>query len=69
MESKKDKILPFIKDFIKRCGYSPSIRDICEGLDINSTSHVKYSLDELEESGHITRVPGASRTIRVAERR
>ena len=44
MVSEKQKnILNFINIFIEKNGYAPSVREICEGVSLKSTSTVQYS--------------------------
>ncbi|MBO4265313.1 MAG: transcriptional repressor LexA [Clostridia bacterium] len=57
----------FIGDTIKRDGYSPTVRDIREALEIKSTSTVHKYLQSLEDKGYIQRVQGKSRTLRTEE--
>ena len=43
MVSEKQKnILDFINIFIEKNGYAPSVREICEGVSLKSTSTVQY---------------------------
>ena len=65
LEPKEQLILDYIKDMIRKNGYSPSIRDICTALNIKSTSTVHTCLDKLEKKGYIQKENGKSRTLRV----
>lgn len=65
LEPKEELVLEYIKDNIRKKGYSPSIRDICMALDIKSTSTVHTCLDRLEKKGFILKENGKSRTLRV----
>ena len=51
LEPKEQMIFDYIRDNIRRNGYSPSIRDICTALDIKSTSTVHTCLERLEKKG------------------
>lgn len=64
---KQKKVFDFIDTYTVRKGYPPSIRDICEGLSIASTSTVHSHLKRLEESGHIKRIERSPRTIKVVK--
>ena len=46
-------ILNFIRAFLSRRGYPPTIRDIAEGCHISSTSVVDYNLGILEREGYV----------------
>jgi repressor LexA len=59
----RQRILDFIKDFIGRHGYPPSIRDIQRGCNISSTSVVAYHLKALEEQGLLQRDREVSRGL------
>lgn len=57
--------LEFIKTFLDRRGYSPSIKEISNSLDIKSTSSVHKILSFLEEKKYILREQGKNRSIRI----
>ena len=57
------KILEFLSGFQEQNGYSPSIREIGESIDVRSTSLVDYYLKQLEELGYISREQHISRSI------
>jgi repressor LexA len=42
-------MVAFIREFISKSGYPPSIREIGEAVDISSTSVVNYNLKALEK--------------------
>ncbi len=65
LEPKEQLIFDYIKENIKKNGYSPSIRDICTALNIKSTSTVHTCLDKLEKKGYIQKENGKSRTVRI----
>lgn len=58
-----------VLDFIKRVwaekGYSPSVREICDGVGLKSTSTVHNHLKSLEELGYIRRNNSKQRAIEV----
>ncbi len=60
---RQQKILNFIRNFIRRRGYPPSIRDIVQGCQVSSTSVVDYNLNILERLGLIRRDREVSRGI------
>jgi repressor LexA len=60
---RKEIILQFVTEFFRENGYPPSIRDICKGLHINSTSVVKNILDELKMEGKIKKANQLARGI------
>ncbi|MBR7032763.1 MAG: transcriptional repressor LexA [Clostridia bacterium] len=64
---KERAIYEYIKDTIEKNGYSPSVRDIREALDIKSTSTVHVYIQRLEDKGFISKQGGKSRTLRVGD--
>lgn len=65
MDNRLRKIMEFLTHFQEEYGYSPSIREIGDKINVNSTSLVDFYLDKLEERGDITREKHISRSIRV----
>ncbi len=64
---KIDQAYEFIKDYIKTKGYPPTIREICEAIDVHSTSTVSYYLRKLEESNKIIKGSYKNRSIQLME--
>ncbi len=60
-------IFTFIKRQIKYRGYPPAIREICEGLNINSTSTVHSNILKLEEKGYLRRDPQKNRALEIID--
>jgi len=61
----KDKVYNFIVEFIQKNSYAPSIREICIGTNLRSTSNVYAYLLKLEDEGKIEMKRNASRAIKV----
>jgi repressor LexA len=59
------KILEFLNKFQEKNGYSPSIRQIGDSINVKSTSLVDYYLNQLQEMDYIDRQDRISRSIRV----
>jgi repressor LexA len=59
------KVLHFTRDFVRRNGYVPSMREIGEAAGLHSTSSVSYQLATLQRLGYIHRQPGRPRSIEV----
>ena len=64
---KQSEILEYIKSQIINKGYPPSVRDICEAVDLKSTSSVHSHLETLEKNGYIRRDPTKPRAIEIIE--
>jgi len=65
----RSRILDFIRRFLDRRGYAPTVRDIARGCNISTPSVVQYHLNMLEEQGHIRRDPEVFRSIQLVERK
>ncbi len=64
---KQSQILEYIKSEILNKGYPPSVRDICQAVDLKSTSSVHSHLETLEKNGYIRRDPTKPRTIEILD--
>ena len=51
LSKKQVEILTYIKSRIKEVGYPPSVREICTGVNLKSTSTVHGHLNTIEEKG------------------
>lgn len=56
-------VLSFVRSFWAEKGYSPTLREIADACDINSTSVIAYTLDALEARGLLKRQLSISRSI------
>jgi len=65
MSEKLDSTLSFIKAFQKKNGYPPSVRDICSGLNINSTATAFDYINKLVEMGMLKKSDKKNRAIGV----
>ncbi len=61
------KILEFIKKEIELKGYPPSVREICEAVNLKSTSTVHGHLEQLEKRGLIRRDSTKPRAMEVLD--
>ncbi len=67
ISAKQQQILDYIKDEILTKGYPPTVRDICEAVNLKSTSSVFSHLETLEKKGYIKRDPAKPRTIEITD--
>ena len=58
-------ILEFIREWVERHGYPPSVREIGEAVGLVSPSSVAYQLKELEKKGYLRRDPNRPRAVDV----
>ena len=64
---KQKEILEFIKARILDKGYPPAVREICEAVNLKSTSSVHSHLETLEKNGYIRRDPTKPRAIEIMD--
>ena len=62
-EQRQRDILEFMKKTIIAKGYSPTVREICQALNIKSTSTVHSDIKALEDKGLIREDPAKPRTV------
>jgi repressor LexA len=67
LSAKQQEIYDFIKDWTMRKSYPPTVRDICAGVDLKSTSSVHAHLATLERKGYIHRDPTKTRAIEIID--
>lgn len=65
--SKQMEILEYIKEQLLEKGYPPSVREICQAVNLKSTSSVHSHLATLEENGYIRRDPTKPRAIEIID--
>ena len=59
----RQRVYDFLVDFITKNGYAPSVREICDGTDLKSTSSVYNHLMVLERMGKIHMKANKTRAI------
>ncbi|HHW66865.1 MAG: repressor LexA [Epulopiscium sp.] len=64
---KQREILEYLKKEIKTKGYPPSVREICDAVNLKSTSTVHGHLNRLEKKGMIRRDPTKPRAIEILD--
>ncbi len=67
ISKKQLEILEYIKSEILRIGYPPAVREICEAVNLKSTSSVHSHLETLEKNGYIRRDPTKPRAIEIID--
>ena len=67
ISSKQQEILDYIKEEILKRGYPPAVREICEAVNLRSTSSVHSHLETLEKNGYIRRDPTKPRAIEICD--
>ena len=67
ISAKQREILEYIKSEILSKGYPPAVREICEAVNLKSTSSVHSHLETLEKNGFIRRDPTKPRAIEICD--
>ena len=67
ISAKQQKVLDYIRTFMDEHGYPPAVRDICQGLNLKSTSTAHGYLSRLEKQGYIRRDPSKTRAIELID--
>ena len=62
----RERIYNFLVKFIKENGYAPTVREICAGTGLSSTSTFYNHLEMLEMMGQIEMKRNATRAIKLA---
>ena len=68
LTDKQIAILEFIKSEISKKGYPPAVREICDAVNLRSTSTVHSHLNKLEKLGYIRKDPTKPRAIEVLDK-
>ncbi|MBO6154949.1 MAG: transcriptional repressor LexA [Lachnospiraceae bacterium] len=64
---KQQEILDCIKQEILNKGYPPTVRELCDAVNLKSTSSIHSHLETLEKNGYIRRDPSKPRTIEIVD--
>lgn len=64
---KQEEILNYIKNEILERGFPPAVREICQAVNLKSTSSVHSHLESLEKNGYIRRDPTKPRAIEILD--
>ena len=66
LNEKQEKVYRYLVSALSE-GFPPTVREICKGCSIKSTSTVHGILDSLEREGYIVRDSYSSRAIKIAD--
>jgi len=64
---KQRQMLGFIEDFINIHGYSPSYREIMQGLNYNSVATVALHVNNLIRRGHLQKRDHSARSLEIVK--
>lgn len=66
---KQLEILDFIEEFIKKNRYSPTYREIMQGLGYSSVATIALHVNNLIKRGHLTKREDSARSLELTRRR
>jgi len=66
---RQKQILEFINQYIQKFGYSPTLQQIADAINVNSLATVHEHLEALSKKGIIRRYKGAVRGIEILDRK
>jgi repressor LexA len=66
LTERQRQVLEFLREYVRRSGYPPTIREIRIAFGLRSNRGVVDHLRALERKGRIRRTPGSSRAIEIA---
>jgi len=67
INQRQEKVFEYIKQYIEINSFPPSVRDICKGVNIKSTSTAYGDLKKLENLGYIKTNSAKSRSIEIVK--
>jgi len=65
LSKKQTEVLLYLKKELMAKGYPPTVREICEGVNLRSPSSVHAHLNTLEHKGYIKKDPTKPRAIEI----
>lgn len=68
LTKRQQQVYEYIEQYILAKGYGPTVREICEAVNLSSPSTVHVHLKTLEEKGYIIREDLKSRSIALAHK-
>ena len=65
LTKKQEEVLTVIKKFIAKNGYSPSVREVCNLMNLSSTATVFVHMKHLMNKGYLSQTNNKFRTLEV----
>lgn len=66
--NKEQELLDYIRAFQNKNGFPPSVREMCEAINVSSTSTIAYYLTKLENNGLIRKTQNKNRAIEILDK-
>lgn len=67
VKEREQKILSFMREEVKVKGYPPTVREICDALNIKSTSTAHHDIESLVKQGFLKKDPTKPRALMLVE--
>jgi len=65
LTGQQTKLLDVIKRYVVKHGYAPTVRELCDEMNLSSTATVQVHLNNLEKKGYLKRQSSKNRTIEI----
>ena len=65
LTNQQEKMLDIIKKYVVKHGYAPTVRELCQEMNLSSTATVQVHLNNLEKKGYIRKEESKNRTIEI----
>ena len=65
LTEQQGRVLGFVEDHVRRCGYPPTLREIGEAVGLANVNAVRGHLEALQRKGYVVKDPDKARSIRV----
>ena len=65
LTNQQEKMLDIIKKYVVNHGYAPTVRELCQEMNLSSTATVQVHLNNLEKKGYIKKEESKNRTIEI----
>jgi repressor LexA len=67
LTSRQQNVLTFVRQFLSRQGFPPTLREIGEAVGLSNINAVRGHLAALEKKGYITKAPDKARSIQIVD--
>ena len=65
LTNQQEKMLDIIKKYVVKHGYAPTVRELCQEMNLSSTATVQVHLNNVEKKGYIRKEESKNRTIEI----
>lgn len=65
LTTQQERVLGFIEESVSDRGFPPSVREVCEYLNVTSSSTAHAHIKALVRKGYLRQIPGSPRAMSV----